>query len=101
MNVSNDGVHHSVMNVTYELFFTIQQMRIAVTIFLPEDENDTRYRRVFLRSTIDVNRMLKNMEGSFFVKALMENFLKSIDFPPQLPLGPVRNQVSSKIRHSY
>lgn len=88
--LSNDETHDSLINITIDLFVTIKEMIVAVCIKLPEDDSDIAYRRVFVRSTINVNRFFKDMKGSFLVKAMGENFLKSLDFEPKFPLTPVK-----------
>lgn len=89
----NDDVHDTTVNMTLELFAFVTKMMTNLRLALPESGGDKDYRREFFKVTIDMNKFFKGNSGNFMSNALMENFNKSIDFEPKFPMKKVINAV--------
>lgn len=61
-----------------------------MTINVPESENDMEYRREFFKASIDAEKILDGKFGSYVLKAIMENFIKSMEFDPKFPFKKVQ-----------
>lgn len=87
LSLLNDGIHDTVANITVNLFVPLLNIKIDGAIQY-QDENDKMYKRTLIRSTFNVESIFKGIEGSYVIRAFMENFRKSIDFDPKLPFSP-------------
>lgn len=61
-----------------------------VRITTPIDDDDKTYEKQFFRTSIDVEKLLKGVQGNFVMKVFLENFFQSIDFEPKFPMKKVR-----------
>lgn len=95
ISLSNDGEHSSTLNFTIHVAVAIERIKVAARIMMPRDPQDKEYQRQFFQTTIDVNNLLAGIEGSFVIKAVMENLIPSFDKIPSFPIAAVRNHVSS------
>lgn len=88
--LQNDGVHDTVINFCAETFAVIEKMIGHVRITTPMDDDDKIYAKPFFSTSVDVSKLLKGVQGNFVLKVFLENFFKSIDFEPKLPMKKVR-----------
>lgn len=63
---------------------------IDAKLNLPIDNDDEKFQRSLIRSSINLEKVLKNQYGNFVIRAVMENLLKSLDFVPTFPIKIVR-----------
>lgn len=85
----NDGVHDSLITAEFELFADLSKVVTNIKIDIPENDRDQEYRREALRTTMDVGKFFKGIQGNFFAKAFSENFFQSINFVPAFPIKKV------------
>lgn len=77
------------MNITIETKEIVQKLIVFMTINVPESETDLEYRREFFKASVDAEKILDGKFGSFVVKAMMENFITSMEFNPKFPFKKV------------
>lgn len=81
MNLDNSEWNQTSVNWTANLVsdkMTTKFLQL-VTVSIAEDSNDREYRRVLLKTTIDLCR-LAQVQSTFFAKAFMENFLSASNY---------------------
>lgn len=89
-NVSNDGVHDSLVNSTYISAVDIERMILNFKVKVPANELDENYQKDFFQTTIDVEKFLKGVRGNYVINTFMGNFVKSLDFEPSFPFKKVK-----------
>lgn len=85
--------HHTygqVVNATIQSFVTATNGLVYVSINFPDDENDQKYQKQFLRTSFDVQKVLKGIYSNPIAKNFIQNLNDSIDFELKLPFKPVR-----------
>jgi hypothetical protein len=65
-----------------------------ITVSIPEDSNEREYRRVLLKTMVDLCR-LSSVQSTFFAKAFMENFSESANWEFRCPFKAVNRTVSN------
>lgn len=85
----NDKLEDPVFNITVDSFVCIDKMLVYFKVCIPENENDFKYRRELVRTTIDVQKLFKGVIGNPIINVVIKAFYKSIDFEPTFPLRPV------------
>lgn len=88
-SVLSDGTHSSLMTVISELFVDIEKLTARFSVKLPENQKDEDYKRVFFRTSIDIEKFFKGIDGNYITKAIMGDFFTCIDFEPKFPLKKV------------
>lgn len=93
MNVTvdyiNNGDKDAMISLTLDVFETILTMKSYLTIRLPTDKNDRTFQKELMKTSIDVGKIFSGNAGNFFIKGILDNLLKAIDFKPILPIPPV------------
>lgn len=89
INVINDGIHNTVMNVTADLYQTIENLFIDSEVRLEESPGDRNYGKIFFRSKMDGRKVLQGVRGNYLISILVDLVLKSMDFVPKLPAEKV------------
>lgn len=89
-SIQNDGVHDTIINFYAETFAVIEKMSGHVRITTPMNDDDKTYEKEFFRTSVDVEKLMKGVQGNFVIKVFLENFLKSIEFEPKFPMNKVR-----------
>lgn len=82
----NDGVNDTVFNVYLHFLTDVQKVRADLELYTPEDKSDEKCRRLFFRTSIDGEKMLKGINGNYITKTIMANFLQSLDIVPVFPI---------------
>lgn len=80
----------AIMNFTFEFKVTVLKMLLYMKITIPENENDHHFKKELLRTVIDVEKIFKETEATFMVKAVINNIRRFMDFKVKFPLLPVR-----------
>lgn len=62
------------------------------------DKNDKDYSIVILNTVCDVTKLLNGIAANPFMKTVLDNYLKVIDFEPKFPMSPV--SLSAKVSNS-
>lgn len=91
MNVVNDGTHDTLISASAEYFAVVDKMIIQLKLNVAENEDDMNYRRELLSTTVNVQKLIKGVEGDFVVKTIMANYIKSADFELKMPINKVSN----------
>lgn len=81
-----------VVDVTVQSFVTATSGLVYVSINFPDDENDQKYQKQFLRASFDVQKVLKGIYSNPIAKNFVHNLNDSIDFELKLPFKPVREK---------
>lgn len=91
LNVSfhNDWKHSSTVNLTAQTLVVVERLRLHLRIMLPEDTRDEEHRRQLFQTTVDLEKIVNGLNGSFLTKALMDNLLKTGQIP-SFPIPAVR-----------
>lgn len=87
----------AIMNFTFEFNVTVLKMLLYIKISVPENEHDSHYKKELLRTVIDVEKIFKESEATFMVKAVINNIRRFMDFKVKFPLLPVRPLL--EVRH--
>jgi fructose-bisphosphate aldolase class 1 len=90
-DIVNDGVHDSKASFTITTFQTIEKALMYIQVNIPQDEQDEKYRKMVLKTRIDMKKMIDGVNSNFVTRMLMENWMKTIDTELKYPLKPVRN----------
>lgn len=89
ITVYNDGIHDSLIDLAIETFQVIERMVVQVKINIALDKNDKEMTKEFIKTSVDVGKLMSGVQGNFIFKVFLENFFKSIDFEPKLPFPKV------------
>lgn len=81
----------AIMNFTFEFKVTIKKVLLYIKISIPENENDNHYQKEIIRTVLDVEKIFKDTESTFMVKAVINSIRKFMDFELKFPLLPVRS----------
>lgn len=86
----NDGIHDTIMSGAALILADLERVKVEAKISIPENDMDQNYKKVLLKTSIDIAKLLNGTRGSFLTQAVMENFHKSIDFEPKFPMKKVK-----------
>lgn len=89
---SNQKNHDTSFNCTAETYAVLLKILVEGKLYLPEDKNDENFQRLFFRTSVDVEKVLKNNYGNVIVQTVLENFLKSLTFVLSFPLKTVSSK---------
>lgn len=79
----------SLISARFEVFTAIKRLNIQMKINVPADKDDKNFQKEVFRNSIDYKRLLEGARGNYVVQVLVDNFFKSLDFEPKLPMMPV------------
>jgi hypothetical protein len=74
------------VNVTMQLKKPLKSWFCYVRLTIPEDKNDQNYRRELFKTSVDVEKTVKNMDGTFIAKLFLEQILTVADFEFKFPI---------------
>lgn len=94
-NISVDFTHDAtgqcVANATFVNFVTFTKFMIYFKISVPENKFDSDFKRVFVSSVVEVEKVLKGMQSNLIISAIFFALRNSADFEYRMPLPPVNN----------
>lgn len=90
INMINDGIHDTLMNVTVTTFVEVKKVLLYLSIKLPESSNDKQYKREFLKTSFDIEKLFNGIFSNFIGRAVMENFKSTANFELKFPFKPAR-----------
>lgn len=79
----------SVSNLTFQSKVTITKILLYVTVRIAEDQSDSKYKREFIKTVLDLEKVFKGSQNNFLVKAYTDNLKKFMDFKVKFPMKPV------------
>lgn len=79
----------SMLNFTFTTFKTVKKMLIYLTLKVAEDSNDKEFRRVFVRTVIDLGRFLDGSQANPILRNVIKKLQQSMDFQAKFPIPPV------------
>lgn len=88
-NLSVQVTNGSLINARFEVFTAIKRLNIQMKINVPADKDDKNFQKEVFRNSIDYKRLLEGARGNYVIQVLVDNFFKSLDFEPKLPMMPV------------
>jgi hypothetical protein len=88
----NDEIHDTVFNGSTHYKEVITKYQIEFKVMTQIDENDKNYERELFRTNVDFGKMMKGIQGNFFLRSFMEAYTKSVDFELKLPFEKVKSQ---------
>lgn len=88
MNITlyNDGVHNTIIDVIVNFFVVVHGFSFEVALNLPETNDDLNFRRLFLKTSVDVEKHVKGNRGNFLVAFVLDHYIKGFDFELKFPL---------------
>lgn len=85
----SDATGQCVVNGTFITFVTITKLRIYFKINIAEDQNDKEFRKVFLSSVFEVDKVFKGKQSNLIINAFFSAVRNSMAFEYKMPLPPV------------
>lgn len=79
----------SVSNLTFQSKVTISKILLYATVRIAEDQSDSKYKREFIKTVLDLEKVFKGAQNNFVVKAYVDNLKKFMNFKVKFPMRPV------------
>lgn len=86
----NDGIHNTMVDVVVNFLVVAHGFSYEIALNMPESRNDRSFKRLFLRTAVDIEKFLKGNRGNFVVAMLLDQYLKCLDFELKFPLKKVK-----------
>lgn len=86
----------SAINLTFTTFKTVKKMLIYLTLKVAEDGNDKEFRRVLVRTVIDVRKFFDGSQANPILRNIIKRLQESMDFRAKFPMPPVSSQTGPK-----
>lgn len=77
---------NSVMNITYQLYEAIENIKVEIRFCFPESNHDDKYLREIFRTSIDMGKTVKSLKTNFLVQDAITKFLESLNGTSEFPL---------------
>jgi hypothetical protein len=98
----NDELLGIKLNLTYEIFEALEKMRVTLKVRLPKSEKDRDYTQDFFQTSIDVEKMFKNVHGNFMIRMITEPYFKALDVKVgKFPIPKVKKKRNWKPKIFY
>lgn len=97
INIYNDGVHTTLINVTVEIYKTILSLKCYLKVSQAANKFDLKYSQPGLNTVFDVASILNGAVVNPLAKPFLANFYKSIDYEPKFPFPPVSSFIFCKM----
>lgn len=72
-----------------EFLKTVENVFLRYEVSMAESETDTNYGRSILKTTFNVQRMIKGVRGNSMISFLVDSVLKSLDSELKFPMEQV------------
>lgn len=89
VNFGHDTTGQCVVNVTFISFVTITSLRVYFKINLAEDQFDKEFKKVFVSSVFELDKVFKGKQSNVFINVFFSAVKKAADFEFRIPLPPV------------
>lgn len=86
----HDKTGNAVVTLDIKTFDTVSKMLLYIKVNLAKDENDDLCRREFLRTVMDVNKLIEGAYGNVLIKGFLASFISQVKaLNITIPLKPV------------
>lgn len=100
MNFYNAPLKDTIMNGIIKPFLTYSGCTLYVTVSIAASPHDREYSITFLKTTVDLKRLLTGVYANPILRSAMENLLSALDFEVKFPFQPVSIKSLEKIKSS-
>jgi hypothetical protein len=90
LNLLNDDVHDTVMNLTIQSFVDVDDITIFLKLAIPADDSDRKYSQEIMNTRVNCKSVLKGFNSNYVVKTFLDSVLKAIDFELKFPFKKVK-----------
>lgn len=86
----HNKIGNAVVGFKIETYVAATKMLVYIKANVEKDENDDLCRREFLRTVMDLNKLIEGAYGNFLIRGFMESFIDQIEaLNVTMPLMPV------------
>lgn len=89
VNFYREPFKDSVMSGTFKTLVVVNGATLYVTVSINASPHDREYSKVFMKTVVDLTRLLSGVYANPILKVAMENLLSSIDFELKFPFPAV------------
>jgi hypothetical protein len=93
----NDGVHDTVSNFTVQILQTLEKSMMYIQVNVPQDKQDEKYRKLIVKTRIDMKKMLDGVNSNYVSRMIMENLMKTVNIELKFPMKPVNSSSVCKM----
>jgi hypothetical protein len=90
----NDKNQDVRLNYTFNILRDIYSAMAYIAVNSPKYDGDVNYQKQIFKTTFDLVKALKGVNGNFMTKALFEKALESMDFEIKFPLKKVSHEIT-------
>lgn len=101
INYIHDQTGNTVVNITFEIFDTLNKALIYVSAKAAKDHNDKECQIELVNTVIDAKKFLNGMQGHFILRGFISELLKSMKFDPKFPLQAVSEWNNLKNENNF
>jgi hypothetical protein len=77
MKLYNDGIHDTVFNTFIEFKSAILNLKADVKLMGEEYENDKNFERELFRTSVDLGRAMKGIQGNYLLRGFFDVLIRS------------------------
>lgn len=78
LDYSHDVTGNAIVNETLENFFVATKLLVYVKVNVADDVHDDLFKREFLRTQIDFNKLYDEIYGNILIKGFMDKFMQEL-----------------------
>lgn len=93
INYIHDKTGNSVVNVTFQIFETVNRALMYLKVKAAKDHNDKDCKIELVNTVIDFKKFLKGLPGHFILRGFISELMKTMDFEPKFPLPVVSEMI--------
>lgn len=90
----HDQTGNSVVNISVELFDTMNKALFYIKANVAKDRNDKDCQIEMLNTVIDATKLLKGMQSHFLLRNILAGAMTSMKFDPKFPMHPVSCKIA-------
>lgn len=87
--VFNDGINDKVLNATIINYEVVEKLILYLTVNVPRDSYDRKYRKEFMKTTVDLVKLHRGVTGSFLGKLIKNFYFEAMNLEPEFPIPKV------------
>ncbi|CRK89141.1 CLUMA_CG002902, isoform A [Clunio marinus] len=85
--LQNDGVHATLVYVSFDNFYEVVKARIRCSINFPENDRDREYKRQYFKTSVDFERLLKGVFGNSLIEKVARQIFETKNLSMPLKQG--------------
>lgn len=89
INFFNEPLKDSILAGTLKTLLKFSGAWVYVTVSLPANRHDREYKTMFMRTVVDVKRLMSGIYANPLLKSAVDNLLEAIDFEIKFPFPVV------------